>query len=113
MDLTPSSAAASITDSSPESLRAVYTKRLRRLLRLRHDHEEELNVQGLQLLDRAIFAAYCACRDVGAEAKAKKVLATANVALKRAVGQLQLSTIDQEADSDSGDDVSQRGSQAS
>ncbi len=112
MDTVPF-AAASIADSSPESLRVVYTKRLRRLLRLRHDHEEELNVQGLRLLDRAIFAAYCACRDVGAEAKAKKVLATANVALKRTVGQLQLSNVDPEADSASGDDISERGAQAS
>ena len=106
MDSTPS-AAASITDSSPESLRAVYTKRLRRLLRLRDDHESELNVQGLRLLDRAIFAAFCACRDVGAEAEAKKVLATANVTIKRAVGQLRLSDID------TGDDVSEQSSQAS
>ena len=112
MDPTPS-ASASIADSSPESLKAVYTKRLGRLLRLRRDHEEELNVQGLRLLDRAIFAAYCACRDVGAEAKAKSVLANANVALKRAVGQLHLADLDPEADSASGDDISRSGSQAS
>ncbi len=84
------SAAPSLAESSPDSLRVVYTKRLRRLLRLRHDHEDELNGQGLRLLDKAIFAAYCACRDVGAETKAREVLRTANVTLKRTVGQLKL-----------------------
>ena len=84
------SAAPFIGESSPESLRVVYTKRLRRLLRLRHDHESELNGQGIRLLDKAIFAAYCACRDVGAETKAREVLRTANVTLKRTVGQLKL-----------------------
>ncbi|MCH8949585.1 MAG: hypothetical protein IIB87_04325 [Chloroflexi bacterium] len=84
------SAAPFIGESSPDSLRVVYTKRLRRLLRLRHDHEDELNGQGLRLLDKAIFAAYCACRDVGAETKAREVLRTANVTLKRTVGQLKL-----------------------
>ena len=93
------SAAPAIRDSSPDSLRVVYTKRLRRLLRLRHDHEDELNGQGLRLLDKAIFAAYCACRDVGAETKAREVLRTANVTLKRTVGQLNL---DDEPEQDPG-----------
>ncbi len=93
------SAAPSIGESSPDSLRVVYTKRLRRLLRLRHDHEDELNGQGLRLLDKAIFAAYCACRDVGAETKAREVLRTANVTLKRTVGQLKL---DNEPEQDQG-----------
>ena len=84
------SAAPSIRESSPDSLRAIYTQRLRRLLRLRHAHEDELNGQGLRLLDKAIFAAYCACRDVGAETKAREVLRTANITLKRTVGQLKL-----------------------
>jgi hypothetical protein len=48
----------------PASLRAVYLQRLQRLLRLRRQHEQELNKQGLRLLDRSLFAAYCACRDI-------------------------------------------------
>ncbi len=93
------SAAPFIGESSPESLRLVYTKRLRRLLRLRHDHENELNGQGIRLLDKAIFAAYCACRDVGAETKAREVLRTANVTITRTVGQLKL---DNEPEQDPG-----------
>jgi hypothetical protein len=40
--------------------------RLRRLLRLRSDHHEDLNDQGLWLLDRSIFTTYCDCVELGA-----------------------------------------------
>ena len=56
------------------SLRGVYLGRLKRLLRLRREHDQELNSQGLLLLDRAIFAAFCDCRDVGAKGKARDIL---------------------------------------
>ena len=56
------------------SLRGVYLRRLRRLLRLRRQHDQDLNSQGLLLLDRSIFAAYCGCRDVGVEQKARDIL---------------------------------------
>lgn len=65
----------------PASLRAVYLQRLQRLLRLRRQHEQELNKQGIRLLDRSLFAAYCACRDAGAEAEARAILAKANIHL--------------------------------
>ncbi|MEX2158176.1 MAG: hypothetical protein WEB04_02120 [Dehalococcoidia bacterium] len=70
---------ASITPSpptilGPSSLRVVYLQRLQRLLRLRREHEQELNQQGLRLLDRSLFAAYCACRDAGAEEEARAIL---------------------------------------
>jgi len=58
----------------PSSLRVVYLQRLQRLLRLRRRHEQELNRQGLRLLDRSLFAAYCACRDAGAEEEARSIL---------------------------------------
>ncbi len=58
----------------PEQLRDGYLNRLRRLLRLRRDHFEELNEQGLRLLDRSIFAAYCDCLDIGQGDAAKSVL---------------------------------------
>ena len=51
-----------------------YLSRLRRLLRLRRDHFDELNEQGLRLLDRSIFAAYCDCLDIGQGDAAKSVL---------------------------------------
>ena len=41
---------------------------------MRRDHFEELNDQGLRLLDRSIFAAYCDCLDIGEGDAAKDVL---------------------------------------
>lgn len=63
-----------ISHARPEQLREGYLSRLRRLLRLRRDHFEELNEQGLRLLDRSIFAAYCDCIDIGQGDAAKGVL---------------------------------------
>ncbi len=60
--------------ASPAQLREGYISRLRRLLRLRRDHFEELNDQGLRLLDRSIFAAYCDCLDIGEGDAARAVL---------------------------------------
>ena len=56
------------------ALQEVYLQRLRRLQRLRQLHEEELNRQGIRLLDRSLFAAYCDCRDIGAEEGARAIL---------------------------------------
>jgi hypothetical protein len=63
-----------IAHAQPDQLRDGYLARLRRLLRLRRDHFEELNEQGLRLLDRSIFAAYCDCIDIGHGEAAKNVL---------------------------------------
>ena len=63
-----------IAHARPEQLRDGYLNRLRRLLRLRRDHFEELNEQGLRLLDRSIFAAYCDCIDIGQGEAARQVL---------------------------------------
>ena len=79
-----------ILDSDPASLKSVYVDRMERLLRLRREHEPELNSQGIRLLDRAIFAAYCACREAGAEGRAKSILHDANVTLREPIGQLGL-----------------------
>jgi hypothetical protein len=46
-------------------LRNAYLGRLRRLLRLRSHHHEELNEQGLWLLDRSVFATYRDCVGLG------------------------------------------------
>jgi hypothetical protein len=47
------------------SLQNAYLGRLRRLLRLRTDHHEDLNEQGLWLLDRSIFTSYRDCVELG------------------------------------------------
>ena len=66
--------APEIARATPEQLRDGYLNRLRRLLRLRRDHFDELNEQGLRLLDRSIFAAYCDCIDIGHGDAARAVL---------------------------------------
>jgi hypothetical protein len=68
------SAIDEIAHAKPDQLRDGYLQRLRRLLRLRRDHFDELNDQGLRLLDRSIFAAYCDCIDIGQGDAAKSVL---------------------------------------
>lgn len=55
-------------------VKEVYVGRLERLIRLRREHEPELNSQGVRLLDRAIFATYCACRETGQQKKAHDIL---------------------------------------
>ncbi len=70
----PTREAAAPATASHEQLRDGYLTRLRRLLRLRRDHFDELNEQGLRLLDRSIFAAYCDCIDIGQGDAAKAVL---------------------------------------
>ena len=78
-----------IVESDPESLKSVYVARIERLLRLRREHEAELNSQGIRLLDRAIFAAFCACREAGVEDKAKLILREANVTLRDSISRRQ------------------------
>jgi len=66
--------AGQIGAAPTSQLRDGYLNRLRRLLRLRRDHLDELNDQGLRLLDRSIFAAYCDCIDIGEGDAARAIL---------------------------------------
>lgn len=81
MDTTPP--AETILDATELPLRSVYQERLRRMLRLRQEHRQELNAQGLQLLDRSIFTAYCDCRDLGAGEEAKRILREAKFVVEQ------------------------------
>jgi hypothetical protein len=63
-----------LTVSTLAAQRRVYLQRLERLQRLRLQHESALNPRGIRLLDRSVFAAYCACRDIGAEQEARQIL---------------------------------------
>jgi hypothetical protein len=56
------------------ALQNAYLGRLRRLLRLRTDHHEDLNEQGLWLLDRSIFTTYRDCVELGVGFVAQGVL---------------------------------------
>ena len=74
------------------ALREIYLERLRHLLRLRREYERDLNIRGLRLLDHSIFAAYCECREAGAEAGAHELLREAHVPVDRP--KVQLSFLD-------------------
>ena len=56
------------------NLQAVYLHRLQRLIRVREHHHENLNDEGLWLLDRSIFATYRDCLDSGAVFAADELL---------------------------------------
>ena len=56
-------------------VKAVFVRRLERLMRLRKEYREDLNPLGLRLLDRAIYATYRDCLDFGAEQKARQIMA--------------------------------------
>jgi len=60
-------------DGAP-ALQNAYLGRLRRLLRLRSHHHEELNERGLWLLDRSIFATYRDCLGLGAGFVAQDII---------------------------------------
>lgn len=63
-----------IASATPEQLRDGMLSSLRRMLRIRRDHFDELSPAGLWLLDRCIFARFVDCRAIGLEAEARKVL---------------------------------------
>lgn len=62
------------TDKTSIELQGIFLRRLRRLLQLRRDHEGQLNIEGIRLLDRSIYATYCDCISVGAPEAAQEVL---------------------------------------
>ena len=86
-----------ILDSDAASLKSVYVDRIERLLRLRREHDQELNSQGIRLLDRAIFAAYCACREVAADDKGREILREANMTLQEPIGRTELDETSRDA----------------
>ena len=75
-----------ISLADPASLREVYLHRLERLVRLRSQHEQELNGRGILLLDRSIFAAYCDCRYAGVESEARRILREAQFLIDQPPG---------------------------
>ena len=55
--------------------KALFVKRLERLIRLRREYSEDLNPLGLRLLDRAIHSTYRDCIDYGARSEVKELIA--------------------------------------
>jgi len=85
---TPFTTDALLSEPGAAALRSIHLERLRRLLHLRRQYERELNARGLRLLDRSVFAAYCDCRDIGAEEQACALLREAHVPVDRPTAQL-------------------------
>ena len=59
--------------------RATLLRRLERLVRMRRDYFEDLNPQGVRLLDVGIMATYVDCCDVGAAGAASDILGRVKV----------------------------------
>ncbi len=64
----------SLEPAPGEDLRKHYVKRLERLVRLRHDFEDDLNALGLELLDKSIDATFRDCVETGAGRPARTLL---------------------------------------
>jgi hypothetical protein len=71
------------TDGFSVEMQGVYLRRLQRLLQLRKNHEGQLNLEGLRLLDKSIYATYCDCVSVGAPEAAQEVLHRSPVTLSQ------------------------------
>ena len=84
-----------LTTLEGDALRQLQVSRLERLLRLRRQHELELNRQGLRLLDRAVFAAYCECRDHGTDGEARRLLRQARLEEARSTARRQQAPVPQ------------------
>ena len=61
-------------EDEPSALQDACLARMRRLLRLRFSHREDLNEQGLWLLDRSIFATYRDCVELGVGYVAQEII---------------------------------------
>ncbi|MFQ6020105.1 MAG: hypothetical protein ACE5KW_05040 [Dehalococcoidia bacterium] len=57
-----------------------YLRRLNRLLRLRQEQGEQLNAEGVRLIDRAIYSTYCSCIDLGIAQEGQQLLRSFPVA---------------------------------
>ena len=75
-------------DTFGVEMRGVYLRRLQRLLQLRRSHEGQLNIDGLRLLDKSIYATYCDCLSVDAIEAAQEVLRQFTVALPQSTPEL-------------------------
>jgi hypothetical protein len=55
--------------------KALFIRRLERLVRLRREYSEDLNPLGLRLLDRAINSTYKDLIELGAQSEVKQIVA--------------------------------------
>jgi len=62
------------SEGSYSDLQLHFLRRLRRLLHLRSEQSDQLNEDGLHLIDRAIYSTYCDAVDLGVTMEAQKLL---------------------------------------
>ena len=62
------------SEGSHSELQLHFLRRLRRLLHLRTEQSDQLNEDGLHLIDRAIYSTYCDAVDLGVTLEAQKLL---------------------------------------
>jgi hypothetical protein len=71
------------SSSAPENAtKVVFVRRLKRLIKLRKDFQDDLNATGVELLDRSIYATYVDCVDFGAGIQARLLMAQAGIKTK-------------------------------
>jgi hypothetical protein len=69
-----------LDETQYSALQLHYLERLNRLLRLRQEQGEQLNPEGVRLLDRAIYSTYCSCIDMGIAQEAQRLIRSFPVA---------------------------------
>jgi hypothetical protein len=62
------------SEATYSPLQLHFLRRLKRLLRLRHEQGAELNGDGVRLIDRGIYSTYCDATDVGVADEAQNLL---------------------------------------
>ncbi len=62
------------SEGSYSELQLHFLRRLSRLLHLRAEQSDQLNEDGLHLIDRAIYSTYCDAVDLGVTMEAQKLL---------------------------------------
>src|SRR3989344_2159383 len=68
------SAELTLRVSGPAEMGEMSLWRLERFLRLKSEHEKELNLQGKRLLDRMVFSAFCSLSEAIGREEAVRVL---------------------------------------
>lgn len=62
------------SEGSLSPMQSHFLQRLSRLLKLRSEQSDQLNDDGLRLIDRTIYATYCDAVDVGVTEEAQRLL---------------------------------------
>lgn len=62
------------SEGSYSALQLHFLRRLSRLLHLRAEQSDQLNEDGMHLIDRAIYSTYCDAVDLGVTVEAQRLL---------------------------------------